>query len=235
MISYTISSFVQKRTSNFLIFLLSVDMFFILGHVLIALLWNFEPRQFMVDTDRGYPEIYQYGKFGFIIVLSIIMVLKRKEFGYLAWFVLFLFLMLDDAFQFHESAGAYLADTLNLKPILGLRSRDWGELVYAGIGGLLFFGLLFIGLMRGSKIFRGECYDILILFSVFLFFGIGVDMLHQWVVDIYMVSAVFALIEDGGEMIGLSLIAWYFYLITTNSRMGQPFLYQSFNFKKRKL
>ena len=228
MLRYLSHNFSKKGANKLLIVLLTLDFLFIIGHVLIALLWNFEPRQFMVDTDGGYPEIFQYAKFAFIVVLSILLVFRRSEYGYLAWFILFSFLLLDDAYQFHELAGAYLADSLNLQSILGLRPRDWGELAYAGIAGLLFFGMLLIGFSRGGKLFRGECYDILLLFFIFLFFGIGVDMAHQWVVDIYMVSAVFALIEDGGEMIGLSLITWYFFFTARNSLIERTFLYRSF-------
>ncbi|MBC6999397.1 hypothetical protein [Cytophaga sp. FL35] len=182
----------------------------------------------MVDTDGGYPEIFQYIKFISIALISLWLVFTRDEYGYFAWSILFTFLYLDDAYQFHESAGAYLASSFSLQPMLGLRPRDLGELLYAGFAGILFLVLLLIGFIRGSKIYKGEAFDILLLFSIFIFFGIGVDMAHQWVVDIYMVSAVFALIEDGGEMIGLSLLTWYFYFAAKKSLSGRKFLYKVF-------
>ena len=58
-------------------------------------------------------------------------------------------------------------------------------------------------------------------------------MFHQIIVDIYMVSAIVALIEDGGEMIALSLLVWYFCFLASKSDGNSGFLF-NYIFPKRR-
>ena len=214
--------------------LLSIDFLFIIGHILVAVVWDYGPKNFLVDADGGYPEYFQYLKYILIVLLAAYLAFFKKEYGYLSWLFLFFILLIDDAFQVHERFGHALADRFALSDAYGLRAIDYGELIYAIIVGGTLFWLMVLPFYKGSKAFRKTFIDIVILFALFLFFGIGIDMLHQLLIEIHMVSAVFALIEDGGEMITLSLMVWYFYFIVVKESAQRAHLLDFFN-KRRKL
>lgn len=79
------------------------------------------PR-FSLEQDRGYAEWFGYAKA--VFTSSMLLVLYRRSRGpvYLAWSLLLLTVMVDDAFLVHERVGARLVDTLGLSPALGLRA-----------------------------------------------------------------------------------------------------------------
>ncbi|MET7030083.1 hypothetical protein [Sediminicola luteus] len=231
MIDFLKNNFNKERSSLLLFIFLTIDIVFIVIHLLIALFWDSNPKEFRVDEDGGYPEIFQYFKYILIVLITFYLVAKRSI-NYLPWLILFLFLCFDDALQFHEKAGIFFANFFSLQSYLGLRAIDLGELVFAFLMGLILFLFSFKSYFQGSKIFKNNCVDILSLFTFFLFFGIGIDMVHQLFAHLEFVAGAVALIEDGGEMITLSLLVWYFYFIVLETDVERRFLYNYFYSKK---
>ncbi|MET7030084.1 hypothetical protein [Sediminicola luteus] len=89
--------------------------------------------------------------------------------------------------------------------------------------GILVSGFSSLFYLKGSAHFRKTFIDIFMLISVFLFFGIGVDILHNQLEEVYLVSDILVLIEEGGEMIALSLLVWYFYFLVLESNGDRKF------------
>ena len=219
-------NFNHKNATRLLKVLLSLDILFILGHAVIAVFLDFKYKSFLVVTDGGYPEIFQYLKYGILMLLTSRLIFQKHKIIYFPWLFLFFLLFIDDAYRLHEKSGRFLEGLLGLTEIYGLRPNDFGELIYASLVGLVFFGTLFLSYYKGSKTNKKTCLDILLLFLVFLFFGIGIDMFHQIVVDFYRVSVVVALIEDGGEMIAISFMVWYFYFINFSTVPQTKYLHE---------
>lgn len=63
---------------------------------------------------------------------------------------MFFLLFLDDAFQLHEKMGKVIAFWFDFEPIMGLKSRDIGELAY-----MIFTGLG-IGIITAFSYARGS-------------------------------------------------------------------------------
>ncbi|MGB5665578.1 MAG: hypothetical protein WBM53_01930 [Maribacter sp.] len=237
LVKYLASNFNRKGPTLLLKILLIVDILFIIGHICSALLHHFELgtfRAFMVDQDGGYPELFQYLKYLTIVLLVAKLAFDNKKYDYLPWLVLFLILFFDDAFMLHEQSGVYFVEVFNLKPAFGLRALDIGEFTFAVLAGLVFLGPLLWFYIRGSEVVKKTFFDISILFSILLFFAIGVDMVHQLFEEYYVAYAVIALIEDGGEMIALSVLVWYFYFIGSVPDGERTFLCNYF-IPKRKI
>lgn len=221
-LNYLKDYFSDTRANSILKVLLIIDVLFIIGHCIIALFGNYQPRIFLVDTEHGYPEIFQYIKYLVLILIAGYFIFIKKRYSYFTWFILFTILLLDDSLRFHERAGEFIANYMGYTPAFGLRDVDFGEITYAFLVSNVIFICSIIALRKNSKKTKKTFLDISLLFGFFLFFGIGVDMIHSMVENVYILSAVVALIEDGGEMIALSVLVWYFFN-----------LYFS-NFKKRK-
>jgi hypothetical protein len=109
---------------------------------------------FSLEKDGGYPEIYQYIKELWIVGLLLSILIKTRAVGYSIWALLFLYLLLDDALQIHETFGVYIATELKLTPSLGLRATDFGELAISPMAAALFLPPLVFFYVRGSGAFK---------------------------------------------------------------------------------
>ena len=196
----------------FLLFLLAVDLVFIVLHFL-PLFGMLDNSLFSLERDRGYPEIYQYIKIFAIAILLLSVFAKTKAISYFVWSMLFLYLLLDDALRIHESLGGYVATQMSFAPALGLRAKDFGELVVSAIAALIFLAPLALLYTRGSDVLKEESIYLFSLLVALAFFGILVDMLHVAMQFGWKVSFLLGVVEDGGEMVVISITAWYVFIL----------------------
>ena len=213
-----IKYFKESSASSFLVLLVSADLVFIALHFL----WGFTPLLsddlYSITRDRGYPEIYQYVKEFWIIILILSVYVKTEEIGYISWAMLFTYLLCDDAISIHEQVGSIVANNLDFTPFFGLRLQDFGELAITAISMVLLLALICFFYLRGSSMFKNITRDLLVFLLVIAFFGVFVDMVHSAVKLGWKVSFILGIVEDGGEMIAISMVAWYVFLL--NIRKG---------------
>lgn len=191
--------------------LLIADLLFVLMHALHKLAVSaFGDPSFNVTLEGGYGERFQYLKEALITAMLGILASRHRSVLFAAWAFLFAYLLLDDSVSVHERLGAWLAAVLGLQPALGLRAIDFGELLISGTvagGFALLIGTLAV---RSDARMRRLCLDYLQLLALLVFFGVFVDMLHV-VAGGYGLPGLGTL-EDGGEMLAMSLITAYTFL-----------------------
>lgn len=202
-----------RNATTFLVLLLAIDLAFIFLYFVIYLTDLMNNPLFSLEKDRGYPEIYQYIKAFWIVILLVLVLSKTRLIGYAAWSLLFLYLLLDDALGIHESFGHYIAVEMAFSPAIGLRARDFGELAVSAIAATLFLIPLALFYVRGSGAFRTASEHLLLLLVALAFFGVIVDMLHVAVQLGWKVQFLLGVVEDGGEMIVMSIMAAYVFLL----------------------
>ncbi|MET0070218.1 MAG: hypothetical protein ABW096_09250 [Candidatus Thiodiazotropha sp.] len=204
--------FLKKGSTKFLALLLLADLAFIFVHVIFEYFLK-SNTLFSINRDLGYAEVYQYIKEFWILVMLFVLAIKSRRIIYFTWSVLFLYLLLDDSLQLHENIGSFLANFYDLQPVFRLRAQDLGELVvFASVGFLL------LGFIAGAYLYSDDTgkeisRHLFLLFVFLAFFGGLVDMLH---IAVSFGKPVFALIEDGGEMIIMSIIVWYVFDIRSH-------------------
>jgi hypothetical protein len=142
-----------------------------------------------------------------VITLAALWRLTRA-YVYTTWMLLYAYLLFDDAFQIHERAGVAIARHWGYESALGLRAQDFGELTFAGVFGLTFLVLIGSMYLRSAWDARNASKDLTLLFSVMVFFGVIIDMLHIVAGGDYG-KLVFGVVEDGGEMFAMSFVCWY--------------------------
>ncbi len=196
---------IDKSSNKLLILLLCADLVFILMHIGFKMqLLN--STLFSIEKDFGYAEIYQYIKEYWIILLLFMIAIKRTHIIYFTWSILFMYILLDDALEIHEKLGNYLVNYFELQPRFNLRAQDFGELGVSAFFGLLLFSFIGWAYLRSDSVAKQISKHLLILILSLAFFGILVDMLH---IAITWGEPMWGLIEDGGEMIIMSIIVWY--------------------------
>ncbi len=220
----------ERSATVFLILLLCADLAFFGMHFITAIIGDFkwvlesnllklvfvallENDLFNIDRDRGYPEIYQYIKFFWIIVLLFNLSLKNRSLHYIPWILLFTYFLLDDSIPIHGRAGHFFAEHFNFTPLFGLRLQDYGQLAISAIAGILLFLPLVWAYRKGTQIFRKISLDIGLLVLVLVFFGVVVDMMHAAVHLGNAVDFIMGFVEESGEMLAVSLVLWYIFLL----------------------
>lgn len=206
----------ERSASVFLALLLCGDLVFMVLHFVVFFTPGWGDPLFSVEQDMGYPEMYQYQKFFWITALLIYFSRKNRSLHYIAWGLVFTYMLFDDAMQLHERIGGLIAANLAFAPPLGLRLQDLGELaVTATAGAPLSIGLAW-AYWSGSRTFRKVSQDIALLLLILVFFGVFFDMVLVVLYTIglsWEVLFVFEVVEDGGEMLAASLILWYTFLL----------------------
>jgi len=136
----------------------------------------------------------------------------------------FTYLLLDDSLKIHEKCGKIIAASTTFQPFLGLSRHGIAELTVSVIAGsLLFFPLLW-AYGTGSRTFRAISHRLILLIGVLVWFGVAIDIAGGMLIKTS--SGLFMeLVEDGGEMISVSAIAWYTFRIATPNKDSAPGLF----------
>lgn len=200
--------------------LLSADLAFMAMHTINALTVWWNNPMLNIEKDHGYPETFQYLKYFWASILCVVLAVKSRVWQFLAWALLFIYLLADDSLTLHEQAGTFIAAHLNFTPPWGLRTQDVGELVSALGTALVLFIPLALAFVKGSPRFRLASLHLAQLVLVLASFGVLVDLLHMTVQSGWRLKFILAFVEDGGEMIAASALLAYTYLLCM--REGDP-------------
>jgi hypothetical protein len=200
----------EFEKDKLLVLLLITDLAFILLHILNLYTVLLNSSLYMLTRDRGYAEFFQYTKELWIAVLFLILGIKRKQGIFYVFSLLFLYLLIDDSFEIHENLGQVIAEIFNFQPWIGLRAVDFGELIVYAVYGLLFFTALILFFILSDQLGRQIALYMAIFFVLLAFFVVVMDMVAV-MVDHRGTAWVLEIIEEGGEMLVISLITWFVY------------------------
>jgi len=161
--------------------------------------------RFLVTHDRGYGEVFQYCKAGLGCLLLLRLALQWGSRSALTWTGLLAAVLLDDALELHEHAGERLAQMMALPSVGSLRANQVGELMfYAVLGGLALVALI-ASWWHAVPRERAISSTLLPYFAALGFCAIVLDAVSSLTRKTVW-RDVFALLEDGGEMIVLSFL-----------------------------
>lgn len=181
-----------------LVALLAVDLVFLAVHATHVRYGVPADGIWSIARDRGVPEWWQYLKLAAVVVVLVDLVRSRPGPLYAVWAAIFAYFLVDDALEVHERAGEWLGDWLDLAPRGDLDPRDIGQVLFAGVIGLVVLGALAVAYrLDGSRARRLTVHLVVALFALG-FCGVVADTID--VID------VFGLVEDGGEMVVISVM-----------------------------
>lgn len=214
----------RSTTGLFRLLLLSADALLIGLHLCHRLTdWSlFSTPEFDISFPHGLAESFNYLELLWIALLLIWFSRRQRRPAVLAWAVLFGYLLVDDLLKLHEPTGEGVVSLLNDDPdrylVGGLRTQDLGEITIITAAVLPVLVVLVRNYRRGSEPARRIDRRLTQFLLVFATFAIGVDLIGE-LVTTDAARFVFGLIEDGGELVILSLItAYVFSLHTAESR-----------------
>jgi len=213
----------EPGPSRLLVLLLSTDFVFILLHIANITLGK-SSSLLDIGASGSYVETYQFVKLYWVIVLLLLVLRSTRCLGYVSWMVVFAFLLLNDALGLHRIAGRSLAVKFSSFESYGisLEARHFGEWAVLAIAGAFLVAILTWAYLRSSHTFRKVSNDMLVFMVALVFFGGVVDLFAA--IDLGSATN-YALrtIEDAGEMVVVSLVVWYGFLLAL--RDGKPELF----------
>ncbi len=193
--------------------LLATDVVFIILHILYLFTGIISKSYFSIEQDQGYAELFQYIKeYWIALVLGLLAIQKRSPL-YLGWSLLFFYLLLDDSLKIHERLGGIISNELGLSPAFKLRAQDFGEIIVSACVGFFFLIFIAIAYRFGDRMSRETSRHLIMMLFALALFGIVVDLIHIIVLQSPSLEPLLALVEDGGEMLVMSVIAWFVFLL----------------------
>lgn len=214
----------EHSASMFLLLLLVGDFVYIALHCIEAFTLFLDNPLLSLERDRGYSEMYQYLKWVWIIIFLIYIYLQKRFLGYIAWVLVFTYFFFDDALHIHEIIGGYIAGSLSITHGFGLRLQDYGELIVSAIAGMSLLSIVVWAYGQGSQDFKNVSKDILLLIGALVFFGVVVDIAHIAIHFGWFVTFMLGVIEDGGEMLVVTLMLWYVFLLSMRGGKTSAYL-----------
>ena len=200
----------QNTAVTVLFFMLLTDVAFIVVHLLHCFHSKLgEASSLLLDTGYGYPENFQFLKYTIILILLGTFIAKKNWFSFIPLLFLFILLFLDDVFQWHRLFGNAIYQFFHVEGIWRFSGTNVGSMLYAFILGVFCFLLIIFGVQKSSERLKGYYRVIFFMLSALFLFGFGVDVLNQAISYYYGKICLFTVIEEGGEMIVLSLLVWY--------------------------
>ena len=212
----------DRAAANFLKLLLAGDACFVLLHGLNYRTDYVANPRLSIDLDGGYPELYQYVKEAWVVIMLVTLAVRTRVVGYLGWAVLFCYALCDDCLSLHERYGLRLAESLGFESRLGLRPEDFGELAVTAAAGGVALVVVAAAYLFGGPGFRRVSRHLAGLVAALAFFGVVVDMVHVVFMHNRVANFVLATLEDGGEMVVMSLVAGYLFRLELTGGAGSP-------------
>ncbi|MEE8224995.1 MAG: hypothetical protein V3R42_04680 [candidate division NC10 bacterium] len=202
----------RRESTKLLILLLSADCLLIVLHIGHISTGYFADPNYSILRQRGFGEVFQYVKQYWIGLLFLYLAITRRSPLYFSWALLFGYLLIDDSFAVHERLGIKISSYMNFSPALRLRAQDFGELAVYAFFGLFFLALTGITYYFSDSSVRRSCRPLFLLLLALVFFGVGMDLFHIMVRSPVW-DHILGTIEDGGEMLVMSVIVWFVFLL----------------------
>lgn len=221
----------------FLVLLLSADILYVALHALhsfhdvdpvrsaLAAIGKpefFADPLYAIDQERGFAEAFQYMKFFWAGVMMLWVFRFRHQLLPLFWALLFMYLLMDDSMALHERIGNWLVREYDYTPMLGLRAQDIGELTVVAVFGSGFLILGLAAYLMSDSEARRTSLVLAGFLAALAFFGIVIDM-SMIIIETADGSFLGEALEDGGEMMALSVVCWYVYKLLLRSGGSEEF------------
>jgi hypothetical protein len=201
-----INPFRYGAAARLLAILIAADVMIMALHITRARFGVPDGPLFSLDVDQGYSAIFQYLKEFLIAALLLQLTLQRRRLLYAAWMLLFVYLLADDSLRIHERLGFTLMNLFEIPSVFGIEGQAYGELIISLLFGSLLLMAIGVAHLRAEPFEQVFSKNLFALFVGLAFFGVAVDILHQLMPSL---DSRFSMIEDGGEMIAMSMILWF--------------------------
>ena len=202
--------------SKVLLLLLALDAVFILLHVLYREAGLLSDRRFSIGREDAYASMFGYFMESCIVLAVCALALRTRQPLYFCWAALFFYLLLDDTLMLHERATGFIARAFfgfsKEDTVLGINAHDLVEDATMVLLGLMLLSIILVIYYFGDHTFKKVSRSLVMLLAALAFCGVVVALMHAAIVrsplrrELSDVHRLLAFMEDGGELVVISLI-----------------------------
>jgi hypothetical protein len=179
----------------------------------------------LLDTQDGWAERFGYLQQAAIAVALIALALLVRRWIPAAFATVYVGALADDSLRLHSRLGTWLADGPDRHlwfpdGLLGLRASDLGELLVWGLLAVVPLTAAVLLHLRSDAATKRTSRVLAGLLIAYGFFGAVVDQVHDRLRDSSLANAV-GVIEDGGELVALSVTVAYAAALLTSARLDR--------------
>ena len=221
----------MKRALILLFLLLAIDAVFLLLNKVYLDTHLLSDRRFLLRLDGGYAETFGYLKESCIVLVLCALAVRARQPLYFAWATLLLYILLDDSLRLHERVlGPFVRASLGFAAedmVLGINARDLVEDAVMALLALVILSIMLAVYYFGDRTFKKVSIGLFLLLAALGFFGVVVDLMHAaiqngpWFPGRGRTSRLLGVIEDGGELVVVSLILWFVVLWWSRARQQE--------------
>lgn len=191
----------RRRLALFTFATIAVVIATLTAHVLYE--YNhLSSEKFSLSRDHGYAEIVQYILTVIAAIALVTVAHARRQMAYVLLSAMMAYLFADDIFRIHEQVGEFLALNYSLMTPFDIEPAHAGEALYLGTVASIFLILLIVLFIKASQETRVDIAAFTALLILAGTFGIVGDVAHAAIGN-----KPAAMIEDGGELIGIALLS----------------------------
>jgi hypothetical protein len=190
-----------------LAFLLGVDSCLLLLYTGNFFFEGFSSPLFLLG-DWSLSEILNYGKEFVLFTLALFLVRATKQPLFIAWGLLFIYLLADDLLGLHELFGFLFWQLFPTLDVAGIGSRNVGEFLFFALAGSVLLVFVWQAHRYSNAQSRTFTWWLLPWLGLLVLCGMVIDAIHIFFMEDPMSDFIFTLLEDGGETVVLSFMVW---------------------------
>lgn len=167
--------------------------------------WPRDPI-FSLDSNTGFAQAFNSAQTLLLIGLLLQLAMRTRTALYLAFGVVFLIVLIDDALAVNQVLGQVLVGAFGLIDRPRLEAQSLAEMLVYGSIAVPVLGLLAAALSRAGEHHRPAAAGFLLLLGLLGFFATVMDLVHLAFIKSFFGSRlVLEVLEEGGEMLTVSL------------------------------
>lgn len=211
--------FSLSKIGLLLLGMLAVDLLFMATTLMHDWHW-IEDIRWSAEHDRGFGELFMYAQELALIVLCVLLWKRTRQMFALVWASIFMFLFADDAFQMHENLGWMFAQWSQIETQGTMRGQDYGEMVAWAPFLVVFSVMVLSSHWYSDRRHRLFLWGLYVLAAGLVGFGVGLDILSR-VYNFWGHTNIVSMLEDGGEMVVVSLMLAYLLYSVSSTGTGR--------------
>ena len=163
---------------------------------------------FRLGRERAVPEVVGYVFTAWAAGLTLYLAVAQRQAVLIGWSAVFAVLLADDYFMLHERMAKVIFVPFGIPHPYG---QPLGEIGWLGGVGLVLLTAIAVGHWFAAPEWRAASRVLTVLLALLVLCGVVIDAVHSFVPYGKPWNVIFIVLEDGGELLLLAVVATFLY------------------------
>jgi hypothetical protein len=174
---------------------------------------------FKFGKVRAVPEIVGYVFTAWAAGLALFLAVVQRQAVLAGWSAVFAVLLADDYFMLHERMSKVVFVTFGIPHPY---SQPFGEIGWLGGIGVVLVTVVAVGHWFATARWRAVSRVLAVLLALLVLCGVVIDAVHAFVPNVKPWNVILIVLEDGGELLLLGVVATFLYGLAFTDHRPAP-------------